>query len=252
MKRRSFVSIMLSAPLCQIGSVYAQSNELVVGVDTSFMPFEFKQGEKYVGFDVDIWDAVATAQGWKYRLQPLDFPAIIPALQTKNIDAAMCGMVIKPARQKVIDFSSPYYDSGLAIAVQDNNVNITKPEDLTGKTVGALTGSSAISWLKDSVKDVHIQQFPVIDQVYLALVAGRVDAVVHDTPNVQYFANTAGKGQIKIVAHPVTGDKYGFAFPKGSPLVEKFDREFKKMVSDGRYITINKKWFGPEAVGVAS
>ena len=58
--------------------------KLVVATDTAFVPFEFKQGDKYVGFDVDLWAAIAKELKLDYELKPMDFSGIIPALQTKN------------------------------------------------------------------------------------------------------------------------------------------------------------------------
>ena len=55
----------------------------VVATDTAFVPFEFKQGDKYVGFDVDLWAAIAKELKLDYTLKPMDFSGIIPALQTK-------------------------------------------------------------------------------------------------------------------------------------------------------------------------
>jgi len=77
---------------------------LLVAVDTAFVPFEFKEGDKYVGFDIDLWDAVAKELKLDYKLQPMDFNGILPALQTKNVDVALAGITIKEERKKVIDF----------------------------------------------------------------------------------------------------------------------------------------------------
>ena len=95
----------------------AQAQTLVVATDTAFVPFEFKQGDKYVGFDIDLWDAVAKEIGASYKLQPMDFNGILPALQTKNVDVALAGITIKDERKKVIDFSDGYYDSGFMLMV---------------------------------------------------------------------------------------------------------------------------------------
>ncbi len=61
-----------------------QIKKLVVATDTAFVPFEFKQGDKYVGFDIDLWAAVAKELKLDYTLKPMDFSGIIPALQTKK------------------------------------------------------------------------------------------------------------------------------------------------------------------------
>ena len=77
-----------------------QKKELIVATDTAFVPFEFKQGDKYVGFDIDLWDAIAKKLDLKYTLKPMDFSGIIPALQTKNVDLALAGITITDERKK--------------------------------------------------------------------------------------------------------------------------------------------------------
>ena len=118
----------------------SQAAQLVVAVDTAFVPFEFKQGDKYVGFDIDLWDAVAKELKLDYRLQPMDFNGILPALQTKNVDVALAGITIKDERKKVIDFSDGYYDSGFMIMVPANS-KINGGEDLDGKQMAMKTGT---------------------------------------------------------------------------------------------------------------
>ena len=246
MGRRSFFMSVVAVAIFGGSLAHAETKELVVGTDTSFMPFEFKQGDKYVGFDLDLWAEIAKDQGWKYTIQPMDFAGLIPGLQTQNIDVALSGMTIKEERRKAIDFSDPYYDSGLAAMVQTNNTSINSINDLNGKVIAAKTGTATIDWIKANLKPAEIRQFPNIDQAYLALEAGRVDAAMHDTPNVLYFVNTAGKGKVKTAGAPVSGDKYGIGFPKGSPLVPKVNEELRKIKADGRYATLYKKWFGSE------
>ena len=58
----------------------AAEKQLVVATDTAFVPFEFKKGDKYVGFDIDLWDAIAKQLNLSYSLKPMDFSGIIPAL----------------------------------------------------------------------------------------------------------------------------------------------------------------------------
>ncbi|THJ57116.1 glutamine ABC transporter substrate-binding protein GlnH [Burkholderia sp. LS-044] len=246
MSRRSFLKAVAVVAALGASLAHADTGTLVVGTDTSFMPFEFKQGDKYVGFDLDLWAEIAKDQGWKYTIQPMDFAGLIPALQTQNIDVALSGMTIKEERKKAIDFSAPYYDSGLAAMVQTGNTTVKSIDDLNGKVIAAKTGTATIDWIKAHLKPKEIRQFPNIDQAYLALEAGRVDAAMHDTPNVLFFVNNEGKGKVKVAGQPVSGDKYGMGFPKGSPLVPKVNASLVKIKADGRYAQIYKKWFGAE------
>ncbi len=84
---KSVLKVSLAAlTLAFAVSSHAADKKLVVATDTAFVPFEFKQGDKYVGFDVDLWAAIAKELKLDYELKPMDFSGIIPALQTKNVD----------------------------------------------------------------------------------------------------------------------------------------------------------------------
>lgn len=223
----------------------AGADPLIVAVDTAFVPFEFKQGDKYVGFDIDLWDAVAKEIKVDYKLQPMDFSGILPALQTKNVDVALAGITIKEERKRVIDFSDGYYDSGFMLMVSATST-IKGSEDLKGKSLALKTGTSATDYAKANFAGTDLRLFPNIDNAYLELQTGRVDAAMHDTPNVLYFIATAGKGKVKAVGPQMMAQQYGIGFPKGSPLVAKVNAALAKIKADGRYTAIYKKWFGVE------
>jgi glutamine transport system substrate-binding protein len=223
----------------------ARAQDLVVATDTAFVPFEFKEGDKYVGFDIDMWDAIAKEIGVTYQLQPMDFNGIIPALQTKQVDVALAGITIKDERKKVIDFSDGYYDSGFLLMVPVNST-IKGADDLKGKVLAVKTGTSATDYAKEHFKDTELRQFPNVDNAYMELQTGRVDAAMHDTPNVLYYVKTAGGGKVKAVGEQMMAQQYGIGFPKGSELVAKVNVALADMKKDGRYAAIYKKWFGTE------
>lgn len=223
----------------------ASAKELLVGTDTSFMPFEFQKDGKYVGFDVDLWDAIAKVAHIEYKLQPMDFNGIIPALQTHNLDAAFAGITIKADRQKVVDFSDPYYESGLSALARANDDKLTSSKQLDGKVIATKLATSSVDYLKANVKGADVHSFPNIDNAFLELQAGRVEAVVFDTPVVAYYAATAGKGTTKVLAPALrSGEFYGFAFPKGSDLTPKVNAALKTLKANGQYNAIYEKWFG--------
>ena len=213
-------------------SSHAANKTLVVATDTAFVPFEFKQGDKYVGFDVDLWAAIAKELKLDYTLKPMDFSGIIPALQTKNIDLALAGITITDERKKAIDFSDGYYKSGLLV---------------NGKVVAVKSGTGSVDYAKANIKTKDLRQFPNIDNAYMELGTGRADAVLHDTPNILYFIKTAGNGKFKAVGESLEAQNYGIAFPKGSDeLREKVNGALKTLRDNGTYNEIYKKWFGTE------
>ncbi|AWK14990.1 glutamine ABC transporter substrate-binding protein GlnH [Candidatus Fukatsuia symbiotica] len=244
----SLIKILLVTTLTLAFAVNTSSaqEKLVVATDTAFFPFEFKQGSTYVGFDIDLWQAIAEELKLDYQLKPMDFSGIIPALQTKNVDLALAGITITDDRKKAIDFSDGYYDSGLLIMVKKDNDDIKSEADLQGKIVAVKSGTSSVDYAKANVKSKILRQFPNIDNAYLELATGNANAVLHDAPNILYFIKTAGNGQFKTVGTPIKAQQYGVAFPSGSELREKVNDALKTLRAKGTYSAIYKKWFGVE------
>lgn len=236
-------ALMLAAVLVACLGTAALAKNLVVGCDTNFMPFEFKQDGKYVGFDIDLWDAVAKDLGLKYELQPMDFNGLIPALQTGNIDVAIAGMTIKSKREEVVDFAYPYYDAGLLLMVRADDKKINGIEDLSDKVVATKLGTTSADYAK-AAKVKEVKLFPNIDAAYMELLSKGADAVLFDSPAILYYIKTEGKGAVKTVGPLYQGQSYGIAFPQGSPLREKVTIAILKLKEDGTYAKIYKKWFG--------
>ncbi len=226
---------------------HAMEDKLIVATDTAFMPFEFKQGDRYVGFDIDLWDAVANELKVPYTLKPMDFSGIIPALQSRNVDLAIAGMAATNLRQEAIDFSDGYYTSGLLIMVRADDDNIKSEKDLAGKTVAVKSGTESVNYAHDNIKTKELRQFPNIDNAYLELATQRADAVLHDAPNILSFIKFSGSTQFKTVGSPLKAQEYCIALPKGSDeLRKKINAALKTLRHNGTYAQIYKKWFGVE------
>jgi glutamine transport system substrate-binding protein len=246
MKKLLTIVMMLTMALSL--TAMAQAKKIIVGHDTNFMPFEFKdpQTGQYVGFDIDIWKHVADKLKIDYEFQPMDFNGLIPALQSGNIDVAIAAMTVKSEREKVVDFSYPYYDAGLMILVRADNDKIKGLEDLKGKVVATKLGTTSEDFVKKNAKAKDVTLFPNLDGAYMELLTGGADAVVFDSPAVMYYAQTAGKGKVKVVGPLYMGQSYGIAFPQGSSLREKVTIEILQMIESGEYAQLYKKWFGTE------
>ncbi|WP_045214674.1 glutamine ABC transporter substrate-binding protein GlnH [Desulfonatronovibrio magnus] len=247
---RKFILTTLLAALLLITGVFAgpsHAKKLTVAVDTAFVPFEFRDPDtgEYVGFDIDLWAAIAEKIGVEYQLQPMDFSGIVPALQTGSVDAALAGITITAEREKVVDFSHPYYDSGLSIMVMADNDEIAGPEDIEGKRIAVRTGTTSANYAP-RLNPSEIVQFPNIEAAYMEVRAGRVDAAMHDTPNVMYYINTAGDGQVKAVGPRMQAQSYGIGFPLNSSLRNDVNIAFLQLVESGKYAEIYRKWFGTD------
>ncbi|WP_440996266.1 glutamine ABC transporter substrate-binding protein GlnH [Arhodomonas sp. SL1] len=235
---------MLAAAVLGVGvSLTAHAEDLLVAVDTAFVPFEFEEDGEYKGFDIDLWKAVAERLDVDYELQPMDFNGIIPALQTGNVDLALAAISITAEREKVIDYSHPYYDSGVLLMVRADNDDVSGTDDLGDKVVGVKQGTAAADFI-DSLETAGVTKFPNIGDAYLALRTGRVDVAAHDTPNVFYYIETAGDGEVKAVGQSMDAQSYGIGFPEGSELRDRVNVALLEIMEDGTYDDIYAKWFG--------
>ncbi|MDA3903988.1 MAG: glutamine ABC transporter substrate-binding protein [Desulfuromusa sp.] len=236
------IMLMIMFSIISVGTLHAKT--LVVGVDANFRPFEFKnaQGE-FTGFDVQLWDAIAKDLGLDYKWQTMDFNGLIPALQSKSIDAAIAGITIKSAREEVVDFSYPYYDAGLVMLVKADNDSIKTIGDLKGKKVATKLATTSVDFLKSQgITDIKL--LPNTDNLFMELLIGGVDAVVFDSPPLMYYAKAQGEGKVKVVGPLYQGQSYGIAFPQGSELREQVSITILKFKENGTYDTLYKKWFG--------
>lgn len=252
MRKFSFNAILAAgciAVLASVSGVAAAQDKprLQAVTDPSFVPFEMKDQSsgKMVGFDMDILREVADRAGFDYHLRTMDFNGIIPALQTGNADVALAGITITDKREKVVDFSESYYDSGLRILVPAGNDEVENIDDLEGKRIATKIGSTSYDFLNEHFgKKADIKPYPGTSDMYLALMSHSVDAVFYDAPNVAYFARTKGEGKAKTVGPLYEGQEYGIAFKDGSQWVEPTNKALAAMKDDGTYAKIYKKWFG--------
>ena len=115
-----------------------------VGTEPAFPPFEMKDDSgNLVGFDIELMTAMGEAAGREVRFITLPFDGLIPALQSRTIDAAISGMTVTAERAQTIDFTRPYFKAGLAIAVRQDNNDITTLEDLEGKRIAVAIGTTS-------------------------------------------------------------------------------------------------------------
>ncbi|WP_339750560.1 transporter substrate-binding domain-containing protein [uncultured Marinobacter sp.] len=233
------------------GTVSAETLRVVT--DPSFVPFEMmdQQTGEMIGFDMEIIREVADRAGFEIDLNTMDFNGIIPALQTGNVDIAIAGITITDQREEIVDFSDPYYDSGLRILVRQGEDGVTELDDLEGKKIGTKIGSTSYDYLMKTLeKDDGVTPYPGSSDMYMALMSRAIDAVFYDAPNVGYFARTRGKGKVKTVGPLYEGQQYGIALKNGSEWIDEVNEALASMKADGTYQTIYEKWFGPMPEGM--
>lgn len=245
------LSLLMLSALIIIGLVGCADSsdelkdEYTVVSDTSFVPFEFKEDGEYVGFDIDLIYAIAEEVGFEINFETTNFDGIIPGLQTGSFDIALAGIGITEERAKKIDYSDPYYESGLYIGVNIDNDEINGMEDLEGKTIATRLGSTSSAYIEENIDGAEANQYEQLDQAYLAVENGSADAILYDAPNVAYYIQTKGEDSLKLVGDLYEAEEYGIAFAQGQDkLVEEVDKALETLKDNGKYDEIYEKWFG--------
>ncbi|SJX70656.1 / Glutamine transport system permease protein GlnP (TC 3.A.1.3.2) [Weissella confusa] len=229
-----------------VPNAHAASSHYTITTDTTFPPFEFQtQGGDYRGIDMDMLKEIAKREDFTYTLKPMSFNAGVQAVQAGQVDGILAGMSITDERKQTFDFGTPYYKSGIVMAVA-NKSKVDSLDDLKGKTVAAKTGSSGAMYAQRMAKkyDFKITYFNDSNTMYNDVIIGNTVAAFEDQPVMAYAIQQGTK--MKIVTDPADGNWYGFGVKKGNnaELLKKFNEGYAKIVKDGTYDKIVNRYLG--------
>ncbi|MGQ9628781.1 MAG: basic amino acid ABC transporter substrate-binding protein [bacterium] len=220
----------------------AQIKKIVVGTDATYPPFENIVDGKFVGFDIDLAQAIAKEIGAEIEFVNVAWDGIIPGLLAKKYDMIQSAMTITEERAKQVTFSRPYYNAGQIVAVRVENTTIKDEKDLPGKRVGVQLGTTGEFAVKE-IKGAIVKSYDTIDLAFIDLINGNVDAVVADDPTVAAFVKERGKGKLKIVGKPFTDEHYGIAMRKEDTALHKaVNAALEKLEKDGTIERLKEKW----------
>jgi polar amino acid transport system substrate-binding protein len=233
------------------GITLVKPGKLTVCTHLSYKPFEYKEGTKVVGFDVDLLDLLAKDLGIEQEVISIEWAQVTSgaAYQAKKCDMGMGAMTINASRKAAIGISDPYMDATQVLLVK-KGAPYKSLEDLKGKKIGVQADTTGKDYADAASKKIG---FEVVVFNDLALQtnnvkSGRVDAAINDNGALYNFVQ--GNPDTEVAAEFNTGEQYGFAAkkddPSGTKLLTKFNELLAKAKSDGTYNQIFKKWFGVE------
>lgn len=262
-KRSMFlVALMMIVGVCfsmaypMDASAKTTDGKYLIGTDVTFAPFEYQTADgEYVGIDIDILNAIAEDQGFEYELKPLGFSAALQALESNQIDGMIAGMSITDERKASFDFSDPYFESGVVMAVAASDDEITSYEDLAGKTVAVKTGTTGSAFAESIQKKYgfKLNTFEDSANMYEDVQAGNSDAAFEDYPVMAYALNN-DRLKLKLPTEAEPGDNYGFAVNKGMnpELIEQFNAGLINIRANGTYQEILDTYLGENSTAAAS
>ncbi|SBW10718.1 Extracellular solute-binding protein, family 3 [uncultured Eubacteriales bacterium] len=227
-----------------------------IACDAAYAPFSIQlgDGEKapgtvvtsangmgdYYGIDVELLDAVAQYEGFKYELTPMDFSGIIPALVSGTIDGSIAGMNITEERKQSVDFSDGYYESGSALVVNKDDTSISSFEDLKGKVAACKEGTTGMNWCQDNADKYGftVSVYPDSASMMLAVSNKQADFLIEDYPVIGYQIAIGEQGSLKVAIDAIEeAPQNGFAVKKSenATLLAMFNEGLAAVRANGTY-----------------
>jgi polar amino acid transport system substrate-binding protein len=210
----------------------------------------------WVGWEVEIIDAVCTAAGLDCVLTPTAWDGIIPALVSGRIDAIMASMSITEDRMQTIDFSDPYYNTPTVIVGQRSIQMDATPEGLAGRVLGVQVSTIHQTYAQAYFEArTELRTYQTQDEANQDLASGRIDATQADSLAMDAFLATPEgaccevKGTVAM-DEAILGLGVGAGVRKGDDaLREALNRGIAAIIADGTYDTITARYFESSILG---
>lgn len=240
------------------GSAHAQGDASAVAgqtfqiaTDSSYPPHVVRAEDNSItGFDIDLMNAIAEDQGFEIEYQALGFAAALQAVSAGQADGVIAAAGITEERKQSFDFSDPYLESQLAIAVRQGEADqFAEWADFAGTTVMAKTGSLSLEHVEEKAAEFgfEVRSLDQSDPMYQEVNLGRADGVMDDYTVLAYGVNQ-GNG-LELTMDPIPVGELGFAVAKGEneQLLNAFNRGLDNLKADGTYDQLLADYFGEEA-----
>lgn len=223
-----------------------------IATESSYKPFSYTDADgKLIGYEIELVDALCAQMKAECELISQDWDGLIPGLNAQKFDAVIAGMSITPERKEVVEFTDPYFHTGIIlIGKKGDDISVA---DLAGQPVASQRSTVSSQYLQDEYPDADIKLYDTQDNAYLDLTSGRVRAMMSDkVTGIDWLKTEAGQNyEVKGDEISTEEDAMGIAFRKGDPLVAKFNTALAEIKADGTYDQITGSYFGTNTTAAA-
>ncbi|MCK0198252.1 ABC transporter substrate-binding protein [Ancylobacter sp. 6x-1] len=222
----------------------AETRVLRVGTFLDNAPWQYRDGDRIVGFEADMVERIGHELGARIEWVVMPFADLFEAVERGRVDLVACSITITPERRKRFDFTQAYYDSAQGVVVLKAGP-IRRIEDLGARPVAVTPGTSNEAWLRENGPRLGLGPLvPAqgVSAVLDLLTAGKVSAYFGDLPTLLH--ELLHRSDLAVIERIDTGDHYAMMFAKGAPLTVPVDDAITQMKQDGTMARIHTRWFG--------
>ena len=189
----------------------ATDGVLTMGTNATFPPYEYYEGDKIVGIDAEISQAIAEKLGLTLEIVDMDFNSLVSAVQSGKIDISAAGMTVTEDRLQNVDFTDSY-STGVQVVIVPEDSEIASVDDLAGKLIGVQDATTGHIYCSDDFGEENVIAYNSCAMAVQALKDGKVDCVVIDQEPAKNFV--AVNEGLKILDTEYVTEDYAIAVAK--------------------------------------
>ena len=235
----------------KVPQAIASDGVLTVGSDTTYAPSEFlaEDGKTAIGFDVDLFTLVAQKLGLKATFETAPFDSIIAGVGSGKYEAGVSSFTVNSEREAQANMIS-YYSAGTQWSTKKGNPKKVDPDDACGLRIAVQKATVQVDDITarsekctGAGKDaISIDQYDGQDEATAAVVSGKDDAGLADSP-VMAYAVKQTNGQLELLGDVYDAAPYGYVVAKDqTDFAQVIADAVKSLIDDGSYETVLKKW----------
>lgn len=261
MKKMTKILALVLAALtlvsCMVACGGKDENTLVMATNATFPPYEYKEGDKIVGIDAEIAQAIADKLGMKLEIKDIDFGQILTGVETGKYDIGMAGMTVNEDRLKSVDFTTTYA-KGVQVVIVKEGSSIKTLDDLAASDckIGVQQETTGHIYASDTVDNGGYGEDRVVaykngPDAVQALVTGKVEAVIIDREPAKSYVK-ANEG-LTILETAYAEEDYAICVAKGNKeLLDKINKALEELTADGTIARIINKYIPAESEATAT
>ena len=218
-----------------------KSGTLIAATEGAFAPFNYYEGTKLTGYEVDVAEALAKHLNLKIEWKVVPFDAEIPAVKQDRFDFAIASHGYTPERAKSVDFANPHYCTGGIIAAPKDGP-LTQ-DALKGKTVGVQLATSYADAAKKIPGLKTVKTYKADPEAFSALKAKKIDAWISDKFTVLETLNKNADSGV-VTGEQVFVERVSLIMKKNNKgFMDTINQALADLTKDGTLKTISEKYF---------
>ena len=217
---------------------------LYMATEVPFAPYEYYDGDKLVGIDVDVANAIAEKLGMKLEVVDIAFDSIVSGVQAGKYDMGMAGMTVNEERLEKVNFSDSYA-TGIQVVIVKEGGKVKSLDDMAadGVVIGTQSGTTGFLFASEDFGDEKVKGFAKTTDTVEALKNGQVDCVMLDNEPAKALVAANPDAGLSILDTAYANEDYAIAINKqNTDLLNQINAALAELKADGTLQSIIDKY----------